>query len=96
MLRSIVRLLLPLLLLGAASVAAAAPLPARAPDLRLEGEVTGADHEKYRRIPFDLPRGVERLVVAFEQDGKEQRTVIDLGIEDPHGLRGASGGNISM
>lgn len=93
MLRSIVRLLLPLLLLGAASAAAAAPLPARAPDLRLEGEVTGADHEKYRRIPFDLPRGVERLVIAFEQDGKEQRTVIDLGIEDPHGLRGASGGN---
>ena len=94
MVHSIVRLLLPLLLLGAASApAAAATLPARAPDLRLEGVVTGADHEKYRRIPFDLPRGVERLVVAFEQDGKEQRTVIDLGIEDRHGLRGASGGN---
>lgn len=93
MLHSIVRLLLPLLLLDAASASAAAPLPARAPDLRLEGVVTGADHEKYRRIPFDLPRGVERLVVAFEQDGKEQRTVIDLGIEDPNGLRGASGGN---
>jgi hypothetical protein len=93
MLHSIVRLLLPLFLLGAASTSAAASPPARAPDLRLEGVVTGADHEKYRRIPFELPRGVERLVVAFEQDGKEQRTVIDLGIEDPNGLRGASGGN---
>lgn len=93
MLQFLLRLVLPLCLLGATSAAAAAPLPARTPDLLLEGVVTGADHEKYRRTPFELPPGVERLVVAFEQDGKDQRTVIDLGIEDPHGLRGASGGN---
>lgn len=107
MFQFLLRLVLLLCLLGATPAAAAVPtaalvpaaplpaipLPTRAPDRLLAGEVTGADHEQYKRIPFELPYGVERLVVAFEQDGKGQRTVIDLGVEDPRGLRGASGGN---
>jgi len=73
--------------------AAAGMLPARYPDAELSGNITSADHQTYQHIPFTMPEGVDRLVVAFDYDGREQKTVIDLGIEDPHGFRGASGGN---
>lgn len=72
---------------------AQAQQPTRAPDWVLTGTVTRADHQRYLRAPFTLPEGTERLVVAFDYDGREQKTVIDLGIEDPNGFRGASGGN---
>ncbi len=72
---------------------APAQVPERAPDEVLTGTITGEDHQTYLRAPFDLPEGTERLVVAFDYDGREQRTTIDLGIEDPNGFRGASGGN---
>lgn len=64
------------------------------PDLVLRGVLTGADHQTYRSVPFDVPAGVERITVAFDYDGKEQRSVIDLGLLGPDGkLRGWSGGN---
>ncbi len=72
---------------------AAAQTPARAPDLALSGTISGADHQRYLRAPFAMPEGVDRLVVAFDYDQREQKTVIDLGIADPNGFRGASGGN---
>lgn len=72
---------------------AAAQTPSRAPDLQLTGTISGADHQRYLRAPFAMPDGVDRLVVAFDYDGREDRTVIDLGISDPNGFRGASGGN---
>lgn len=68
-------------------------LPARDADLALTGTITDADHQSYRRAVFTVPEGVDRLVVAFDYDGREDKTVIDLGIEDMHGFRGASGGN---
>ena len=68
-------------------------LPAREADLHLTGMVTGADHQGYRRVPFSVPHGVDRLVVAFDHDGRAEKTVIDLGVEDMHGFRGASGGS---
>lgn len=84
-------ILLLLALLGAAPVQAR--VPARGPDLVLTGSITRADHQSYKRIPFRLPAGVDQLVIDFDYDRREQKTVIDLGIEDVNGFRGASGGN---
>ena len=65
------------------------------PNLVLSGSITGKDHQTYVEVPFDVPQGVERLTIVFEYTGKEARTVIDLGLSDPNGLRGWSGGNKS-
>lgn len=73
--------------------AVAAQVPLRAPDKVLTGIITHADFQRYRRVPFTVPRGTVRLVVAFDHDQREAKTVIDLGIDDMHGFRGASGGN---
>lgn len=80
---------------AAALQAAAAQVPARAADVELSGTITRADFQTYKRVPFTVPDNVDRLVVAYDYEGRDQRTVIDLGVEDPHGLRGASGGNKS-
>lgn len=63
-------------------------------DLILRGVLTGADHQTYRSVPFEVPAGTQRITVEFDYDGKEQRSVIDLGLLGPDGtLRGWSGGN---
>lgn len=72
---------------------ARAQIPARAPDRTLAGTLTIADHQTYRNVPFDVPPGTVRLVVALDYDTKDQKTVIDLGVADQHGMRGSSGGN---
>jgi len=81
------------LLLALLAVPALAQVPARKADIVLTDTISGEDHQTYIRAPFTLPEGTDRLVVAFDYDGREERTVIDLGIEDPNGFRGASGGN---
>lgn len=85
--------------LAAAVLAAAGlALPAQAapaPDLTLTGAMTGADHQTYREVPFRVPAGVTRLTVEFAYTGKEQKSVIDLGLRDPQRFRGWSGGNKS-
>jgi len=58
----------------------------------LKGEITRAGFEHYTEVPFDLPAGVTRLTIRFSYAGKEQRSVIDLGLRDPHRFRGWSGG----
>jgi hypothetical protein len=65
----------------------------RAPDLTLTGAMTGKDHQTYREVPFQVPPGVVRLTFTFAYTGREQRSVIDLGLRDPVRLRGWSGGN---
>lgn len=70
-----------------------AQTPARPADGVLTGTIAGDDNRHYKRIPFTLPEGTDRLVVAFDYDQRDKKTMIDLGIEDPHGFRGASGGN---
>ena len=83
-------LLLTLLLGSVAHAAQAAP----APDLVLRGSLTGADHQTYRGVPFTVPAGVARITIEFDYTGKDQRSVIDLGLYGPGGeLRGWSGGN---
>jgi hypothetical protein len=59
----------------------------------LTGTLTGADHESYREVPFDVPEGATRISVRFDFDGKEQRSVIDLGLLDPQRFRGWGGGS---
>jgi len=65
-----------------------------APDLVLRGVLTGGDHQTYRTVPFTVPPGVARITVEFDYTGKEERSVIDLGLLGPDGaLAGWSGGN---
>ncbi|RAK52196.1 CehA/McbA family metallohydrolase [Phenylobacterium deserti] len=79
---------------GAAALAVAlAVQPAVGEELTLVGAITGPDHQTYRELAFDVPPGVRRLTVAFEYDGKAERSVIDLGLRDPRGFRGWSGGS---
>lgn len=61
----------------------------------LKGELTRVDFERYTEVPFDLPAGVTRLTIRFSYAGKEQRSVIDLGLRDPQRFRGWSGGTRS-
>jgi hypothetical protein len=77
----------------AACVSEPAPQPQAEP-LILSGEITRADHQTYREIPFTVPTGTQRIIIDFTYD-KENRTVIDLGLRDPQGQRGWSGGNKS-
>jgi len=77
------------ILIASAAVAGEGPPQ---PDLVLTGALTRADHERYREVAFDLPEGVTRLSVVFAYSGKEQRSVIDLGLYDPQRFRGWSGG----
>ena len=99
----VVRTVLFWLALLAASAAAAqvpaqmpAQMPERVPDLVLTGKLTGADHHRYTSAPFRVPRDVKRLVIAFDHDGRADRTVIDLGLEDAQRFRGASGGDKAL
>lgn len=63
-------------------------------DIRLvfTGQLTGADHETYKEIPFEVPAGVKRITVSVEYE-RDDRTVVDLGLFDPQRFRGWSGGN---
>lgn len=87
-----VRCLLALILVFAASAPASAQ---RAPDLTLTGQIARPQHETYVEVPFQVPPGVVRITVQFDYTGKDQRTVIDLGLRDPVRVRGWSGGNKS-
>lgn len=81
---------------GRAWLAAAFALlavPAFAETLTLTGVMTSADHQTYREVPFRVPAGTTRVSVAFAYTGKDQRSIIDLGIRDPARFRGWSGGN---
>jgi predicted metal-dependent phosphoesterase TrpH len=69
--------------------------PAAAETLTLTGAMTGADHQTYREVPFKVPAGTTAVTVEFAYTGKDQKSVIDLGIRDPQRFRGWSGGNKS-
>jgi predicted metal-dependent phosphoesterase TrpH len=67
--------------------------PAAAETLTLKGIMTGADHQTYREVPFRVPAGTTSVTVEFAYTGKDQKSVIDLGLRDPQRFRGWSGGN---
>ena len=66
------------------------------PDLVLRSQFTGRDHQTYRELPFDVPAGVIRVTVNFSYTGREERTVLDVGLWDGERFRGWSGGNKSF
>lgn len=65
------------------------------PPLILTGEITRADHLTYRELAFTPPPGTGRITIDFAYTGKDKKTVIDIGLRDPEGQRGWSGGNKS-
>jgi predicted metal-dependent phosphoesterase TrpH len=70
-----------------------AAFPVAAETLTLTGVMTGADHQTYREVPFKVPAGTTSVTVEFAYTGKDQKSVIDLGVRDPQRFRGWSGGN---
>ncbi len=57
--------------------------------------LTSADYERLFEQPFDVPAGVRRVEVAYRVSGGDARTVVDLGLRSPSGLRGWGGGSRS-
>jgi hypothetical protein len=86
------KLFLLLLLFAALTSVHAADTPP-SPDLVLQGEVKPSQGQTYFEVPFEVPADSHRLTVYFENLGKADGTVLDLGIADPVRFRGASGGN---
>lgn len=89
------RYLIGLCLLVLAACASPPAFDTMTPPLVLTGEITRADHQTYREIPFTPPPGTGRISIDFAYTGKDQKTVIDIGLRDPDGQRGWSGGNKS-
>ena len=77
------------LLAGASLLTPASPLPAT---ITLSGNLTYRDYERIVEHPFEVPPGTRSLSVVLDATVAERRTVIDLGLRDPDGLRGWSGG----
>ncbi|HEV2575586.1 MAG TPA: CehA/McbA family metallohydrolase [Acidobacteriaceae bacterium] len=65
------------------------------PDITLHGVVLGSQNHSYIEVPFHVPSGVHRVTITFSYTGREQKTALDLGLEDPSELRCWSGGNKS-
>ena len=64
------------------------------PDLVLQGELHGEDMHTYKRVPIQVPAGVSRITINVEYTGKQEHTVVDLGLLGADGqLVGWSGGN---
>lgn len=86
--------------IAAMAVLAAASLPAAqtadgltGPPLHFSRELTRADYERLIEQPFDVPAGTRRIEVSYRVTGADARTVVDLGLRGPSGLRGWSGGS---
>ncbi|WP_025293460.1 CehA/McbA family metallohydrolase [Sphingomonas sanxanigenens] len=77
-------------MLLALAVPAMAQLPDRAADRVLEGQLTAADGATYRNLDFTVPEGTGRLVIALAHDGDPKASLIELGLADAQGFRGAS------
>lgn len=56
-------------------------------------QLTPADHARFIEVPFELPAGVEALVVRCSVPGQDRAgSAVDLGLVDPERVRGWSGG----
>jgi hypothetical protein len=89
------RVLIAMVVLALAACASQPAFDPATPPLVLTGEITRADHQTYREIAFSPPPGTGRISIDFSYTGREQKTVIDIGLRDPAGQRGWSGGNKS-
>lgn len=78
-------------------VALCGTMAAHAADLTLRGKLDRSHHETYQTVPFNVPPGVQRITVELDYSGREDKSVIDLGVISADGsLRGWSGGNKRM
>ncbi len=59
--------------------------------ITLDGRITHADYERLLEREFDVPPGTRRIEIQYEFSGVDRRTVIDLGLRGPAGLRGWGG-----
>jgi len=96
--RALLLVTLPILLgwpscLASAQTASSADSPA---DITLTGTVKGSQNHSYVEVPFRVPGGVQRVTLTFHYTERDKRTTLDLGMEDPTGLRCWSGGNKSV
>jgi predicted metal-dependent phosphoesterase TrpH len=81
--------------IGILLLAVLAAAQERKPDVRLEGTIDGSESHNYKLLPFEVPQDVSRITVNFSYTGKDEKTALDLGIYDPRGFRGWSGGDKS-
>lgn len=58
----------------------------------LSGVITRQDFQTYLELPFQVPPDTHSITISFDYE-RDQRTTIDLGLLDPNGFRGWSGGN---
>ncbi len=77
----------------AAALAAQTPADPRESTLRFSRALTRADYERHIEQPFTVPAGTRRIEVTYRVTGADARTVVDLGLRGPSGLRGWSGGS---
>jgi predicted metal-dependent phosphoesterase TrpH len=63
-----------------------------AADIVITGDLTRDDYKRLFERTFDVPDGVSQVQVELSYTGVDAKTVIDLGVRDPHGFRGWSGG----
>ena len=62
--------------------------------LSFEGRLTRADYERLFEQPFEVPPGTRRIELVVTNTGRDRRTVLDVGLRGPSGLRGWSGGRV--
>lgn len=60
--------------------------------ITFDGRLTCADYERHIEHAFDVPAGTRCIDIAVTFTGADRQMVIDLGLRDPEGLRGWSGG----
>src|SRR5262249_22950538 len=63
-------------------------------EIVIKGELTRDDYKRLIERTFDVPEGIARIEVQLSYTGTEEKTVIDLGLRDPRGFRGWSGGGL--
>lgn len=64
--------------------------------LTFEGRLTFDDYERLFEQPFEVPPGTHRLEIEVTGTGRDQRTVLDVGLRGPSGFRGWSGGRAEV
>lgn len=60
--------------------------------LVLEGTLTHADNQQYRKVPLTVPSGIRRITVDLSHTAKEKGVILNMGIWDPERFRGWGGG----
>ena len=59
-----------------------------------EGRLAHDDYERMFEQPFEVSAGTRRIEIEVTHSGRDQRTVLDVGLRGPAGFRGWSGGRV--